>query len=78
MNISVQGTSRRALPTSTLVCGTCGVLAAASRSAQVLVIAGSPGDFTIPRLTATTMTLYNVALPPTLTGLNAPAGLPYV
>jgi len=76
MNISVQGASGATLPTSTLLCGTCNFLTAGFKNGMQVLVSGLAGDFTIQNVTATTMTLANVALTPTLTGLNAPGGAP--
>ena len=92
MNISVTGATLPALPTSTLTCGTCDFAAAGfkvgmqvsitgtkvvgSGDSAVITNVGIPGIFTIAAFSPTTMTLANVALTPTLTGLNGPVGAP--
>ena len=92
MNITVTGATFPALPTSTLTCASCNFLTAGFKLGMQVTITGTkivgsgenavitnvgiPGVFTIAGLTATTMTFANVALTPTLTGLNGPAGAP--
>ncbi|MCA1665056.1 MAG: hypothetical protein LC659_12445, partial [Myxococcales bacterium] len=76
MNISVQGAVGTALPTSTLTCGTCNFVTAGFKAGMQVTVSGVAGPLTIKSVSATALVLYNVALTPTLTGLNAPGGVP--
>ena len=70
MNITVQPAVGATLPTSTLTCSACAFTTVSSTIAAFKVgmqvtVSGLAGSFTISALTATTITLANVALTPT-------------
>jgi Calx-beta domain/RTX calcium-binding nonapeptide repeat (4 copies) len=91
MNITVgdtDGPDGPAVPTSTLTCPSCHFITAGFIVGMQVTISGSmvvgsaildvglPGQYTVTARTETTITLANVALTPTLTGLNQPGGAP--
>src|SRR6185503_14434557 len=76
MNVTVQPQDGTTAPTSTLTCASCGFVAAGFKVGMQVLVSGIAGPLTVKTVTATTMTFHNVALQPTLTGLNGPAGAP--
>ena len=88
----IDGPGGPAAPTSTLTCSACDFVDAGFKVGMQVTVSGSmttvtsggtsildvglPGSYTIASVTNTTITFANVALTPTLTGLNAPNGAP--
>jgi Ca2+-binding RTX toxin-like protein len=77
MNISVNPASGADLPTTTLACAPATSCSFAGfKVGMQVTVSGVAGPLTIKSIGTGSLTLYNVALTPTLTGLNAPGGAP--
>jgi hypothetical protein len=72
MNVSVNGADL----TTTLACAPASCSFAGFKVGMQVTVSGVAGPLTIKSIGTGSLTLYNVALTPTLTGLNAPGGAP--